>query len=334
MRAIVLPEYNGNIVRAMRGLEVKEIDMPSPKENQVLIKIEAAPCNPSDIAFMRGMYNIVKDVPVVMGFEGTGTVVKTGSESNALALLGKRVSCFTQENVNGTWAEYFVTDAANCIEVRDEIDNDQAACLFVNPFTGWSMMELAAKKGASAIVQNAASGQIGSFLCALAKRRGIKMINIVRKPEHVEMLIARGEEYVLCSQHETFQVQLDEICKKLNATIAFDAAGGEVTGTMFNALCAGGKVILYGGLSGRDISGVNVMDLIFKKKKITGYNVNDWLSESDPAGFQRAVADIQELVLSGELKSSIQGSYRFEEVIDGLRQYISNMSGGKILFRP
>ena len=83
MKAIVLPDYNANIIRAMKSLEVREQKIPQPGPGQALIKVAAAPCNPSDIAFMRGGYNISKPVPVIMGFECSGTVVDTGSDPKA-----------------------------------------------------------------------------------------------------------------------------------------------------------------------------------------------------------------------------------------------------------
>ena len=111
MKAIILPDYNANVIRAMKSLEVGDMAIPVPRDKQVLIKVLGAPCNPSDIAFMRGGYGIKKIVPVAMGFECTGVVIETGQDPSARALLGRTVSCFSQDEGNGTWAEYFL---ANC----------------------------------------------------------------------------------------------------------------------------------------------------------------------------------------------------------------------------
>lgn len=334
MKGIVLPEYNSNIIRAMRSLEIKDITIPELSANQVLVKMEGAPCNPSDIAFMRGMYNIIKTVPVVMGFEGCGTVTETGSSERALQLLGKRVSCFTQDNRNGTWAEYSVVDYSQCIPVRSEIPFEQAACMFVNPFTAYAMMETAKKMKVKALVQNAASGQIGRFIQGLAKQNGIEVINIVRREEHVEVLKLHGADYVLCSKDDDFFDRLTTLSHELNATVAFDAAGGEITGQIFNALPAHSRVFLYGGLEGKNIEGVKVMDLIFQNKHISGFNVNDWIANQSMEEFSEASDNIQNLIIDGTLKTRIQGVFEFGDVVAGLRQYIQSMSDGKIIFKP
>ena len=118
-KAVILPAYNKNLIRAIIGMKIGERDLPVLKAEQVLIKMEAASCNPSDIAFIRGGYNINKPLPAVPGFEGAGAVVDTGS--NAKEMLGKRVGSFIQAEVDGTWAEYFISNASDCIVLKNEL---------------------------------------------------------------------------------------------------------------------------------------------------------------------------------------------------------------------
>ena len=157
-KAVILPAYNNNLIRAIIGMKTGERNLPDLKANQVLIRMEAAPCNPSDIAFIRGGYNINKPLPAVPGFEGAGVVVDTGN--NATAILGKRISAFIQAEVDGTWAEYFIAEAKDCIILKDELNIDQGACLSINPFTAYSLVEMAEKAKCQAIIQNA-SGWTG-----------------------------------------------------------------------------------------------------------------------------------------------------------------------------
>ncbi len=332
MKSIILPDYNANIIRALKSLHVEDKVIPKPVGGQVLVKIAAAPCNPSDIAFMRGGYNIRKTVPVVMGFEGTGTVVAAGSDPDAKELLGKRVSCFTQGDEDGTWAEYFVTGRENCIELIDDISDEQAAAFCVNPFTAYALVELAKQKNAGAIIQNAASGQVGIFIRTLAGRARIPVINLVRKEEHIDMLLSSGEKHLINTTDESFETDLKKTAHALNATVAFDAVGGELSGAMLNAMPRNGTLVLYGGLSGKAPGNFNPMDIIFENKSITGFNLGDWKEEIGTESFDLVSQELQSLIAEGGLKTKIQGSFKLDQAQEAVMQYIRNMSGGKILF--
>ena len=335
MKAITLPEYNTNIVRALRSLEVKEKEIPQPSGNQVLIKMKAAPCNPSDIAFMMGNYNITRELPAVPGFEASGEVVDAGYMREARGLISNRVCCFLQEpSEDGTWAEYFVTDWKNCIAIRSGISDEEAATLCINPFTAYALYTLALKKGCRSFIQNAASGQIGLFLNNLAKDNGIEVINLVRKDERKEELIDQGFKNILNINDENFEDKLQNLAHELDARIAFDAVGGELSGSIFNAMPSNSELILYGGLSGQRLGNVKNMDLIFRNKSITGFNLSDWKHELGLYKYQQVAKEVQELAISGTLKSQVQGVYKLEEVQEALRKYIKNMSAGKILFTP
>jgi NADPH:quinone reductase len=189
-RAVLLTKYDNNILRALFSVSVDEIEIKKLQADEVLIKMEAAPCNPSDIAFLRGGYNIVKPLPAVPGFEGTGMVVETGIE--AKGMIGKRVSCFIAEEGAGTWSEYFCTKARNCIVMKPEMKTGQAACFSINPLTAFGMFELVKKKQAQAFIQNAAGGQVPGFLRDFARKKGIHVINLVRKSDHIALLQKHG----------------------------------------------------------------------------------------------------------------------------------------------
>jgi NADPH:quinone reductase len=334
MRAIILPDYNANIIRAMKSLRVANLDIPRPDGSQVLIKVSAAPCNPSDIAFMRGGYNIQKPVPAVMGFECTGIVVETGGDPNARDLKGKRVSCFSQGIEQGTWAEYFLTDYKNCLPVRDEIDDEQAATFCINPFTAFALFEMAINKKAGAIIQNGASGQVGIFIRTLAKRRQIPVINLVRKEEHIKELHEAGEKHVLNLGNPGCEANLRKLALENNATIAFDAVAGDTSGMILSAMPPGSELIVYGGLSGKPVGMLLPLDIIFKAKIIRGFNLGDWKTSVGEEYFQKVSEELQELMTTRILFTRIQGVFSLEEVQLAMELYIRNMSSGKILFQP
>lgn len=333
MKAITFPAYQGNIIRALRSLELVELPMPQIADDEVLIAIEASACNPSDLAFIQGGYNVKKTLPAIPGFEGCGRVISSGKSQDASKLDGKRVSFFSQTNGSGAWATHIVARAIDCLLVDQKLEIEQAACFSVNPFTAYAMMELVVKSGSEAIIQNAAAGQVGKFMNHLANREGIAVINIVRKEEQVEALKETGFEHVLWQLDENFTKNLDVLAKKLNASIAFDAVGGALSGQMLSCMPEGGTLYLYGAMGASTLSEIPASDVIFKRKNVQGFNMNEWKEELMDGELEKVSIILQDLFIKGVLKTDIQGQFPLEEHGTALMQYIRNMSGGKILFR-
>jgi NADPH:quinone reductase-like Zn-dependent oxidoreductase len=331
-RTVILPEYNTNLVRAILGLKTGEREIRKLKDDDVLIKMKAAPCNPSDIAFIRGGYNIRKSLPAVPGFEGAGVVVDAGKDVRHFS--GKRVSSFTPDDSDGTWAEYFISKAEDCLILKDGLDFEQAASLSINPFTAYGLIEMALVKKCKTIIQNAGGGQIAEFIRTLAEINGIEVINIVRKEEHVNSLKAGGAKYVFDSTKENFREELKSLSQQQKAGMAFDAVGGEQTGILLNALPPHSEVVLYGGLAGGFVSAVEPFDIIFRGKKLLGFNLSEWKSTRSKDEFDFISNYIQDLIIAGKLRMKIQASFKLEDVVNGIRTYIKSMSDGKILFTP
>jgi NADPH:quinone reductase len=332
MKAVILPAYNKNVLRALLSLQVAEKEMPQPDANEVLIKMHAASCNPSDIAFIQGGYNIVKTLPAVPGFEGSGQVVEAGI--NAKDFIGKNISCFVQEDKDGTWCEYFVTKKENIIVLEDGMDMGQAACFMVNPFTAFGLLEIAENNKSRAIIQNASGGQVAQFVRKLAAEKNIEVIDIVRKKETADLLKSQGCRHVIYENSEDFEKELFEISSKLKPTIAFDAVGGELSGKIFNAMKGPAELVVYGSLSGKKLAEIAFMDLIFEEKIITGFNLISWKKQLEPGVFELISKLLQEKFLSGEFHTQIQDSICLDDVVQGLKKYIGNMSGGKVLLKP
>ena len=332
MKAVQLAAYNKNVLRALLGLEVVEKEIPGLQKNEVLVKIHAASCNPSDIAFIQGGYNIVKTLPAVPGFEGSGIVVDAGTDSKKL--IGKKVSCFIQKNIDGTWAEFCKLNKESLILLDDNFDLDQAACFSVNPFTAFALIEITRIRESKAIIQNAAGGQVPALIRQLAKQRSIETINIVRKQQTAEKLKDEGEQYVLVEQDEKFSDHLKQLAHDLNATTAFDAVGGQVSGLIINAMPPDSELIIYGGLSNKPLSEINTLDIIFQNKIISGFNLLDWKDEQEEDEFEKIINELQQLFIKGSLKTTIQKEVSIDNIIQGLKTYIGNMSSGKILIKP
>lgn len=331
MKKVVLPAYNKNIIRALRSLRVEQCGLSKPGKDEVLIEVHAAPCNPSDIAFMMGGYNIVKDVPTVPGFEGSGIVVEAGE--GAEDIIGRKVSFFIQEEKCGSWSEFVLSSRKKLVVLEDEMDMDQAACFAINPFTARGLLDISLLRNNHAVIQNAAGGQVAAFVRQMASDLDIEVIDIVRKERTVKRLKQEGAKYVLLESDVRFQEKLEKLAHKLDAHLAFDAVGGALTGQIFNAMPYEAELVLYGGLSTKDVSGVNPMDLIFHDKIISGFNLPEWRAQMDDDFFEQLSVEMQHRFISGKYQTRIQGSIDFDNIGDGLIYYLRNLSKGKMLIK-
>ena len=334
MRAVYLKRYNIDLAEAIRSLEVIEKPIPTSGKGQVLIRIEASPCNPADLSFLQGAYGVKKSLPVVPGLEGAGTVVSADDDQLANSLLNKRV-CFAANNkLDGTWAEYAIADAISCFPLRQDIPSEQAAGMLVNPYTAIGLLETAKQFGSKAIIQTAAAGQLGRMLLILTKQQNIPVINIVRKDSQVDLLKKRGEKYVLNSTSNRFIIELRSLARELQATTTIDAVAGGLAGTIIKAMPDRSQFVVYGALSGKAVANVDPRDIIFSRKSIRGFILWEWLEKTTPSKLDEITAKLQSLFAKGELKTEVQRKIKLEEVVEGVNQYRNNMTGGKVIFLP
>ena len=327
MTAVVLDSYTG-----IDALRVERRAVPQPGPNEVLVKVAAAPINPSDLAFLEGNYGFRKPTPVVPGFEGSGTVVSVGGGIMGRYLHGKRVACVSQERGDGVWAEYMVTPASLVFPLDASVSLEQGAMSVVNPLTALAFLTLAKEGRQKAVVQTAAASALGQMFNRLCKSEGIQMINIVRRTAQEQLLEGQGAEIVLHSNDANFAQQLCDVCQQYQARIAFDAVAGPLTIQLLKAMPSHSKVIVYGGLSAEPAQ-AEIGQLIFEGKSIEGFWLTAWMSKKN---FLQSLAiwrRAQKLIMT-DLKSEIRNQYSFNEVREAIKEYQSQMTGGKILLRP
>lgn len=224
--------------------------VPTPGANEVLVRVEATPVNPSDIGLLLGAADIgtraasgTASHPVVtlqiperamksmqgrldqslpVGNEGAGTVIAAGSSAAAQALLGKTVAMIG----GGMYAQYRCLDVANCIALAPEATAEEGASSFVNPLTALGMVETTRREGHTALVHTAAASNLGQMLNRICHQDGIALVNIVRKPEQAALLKSLGARYVCDTSQDSFMADLTQALVDTGATIAFDATGG------------------------------------------------------------------------------------------------------------
>lgn len=334
MRAIVLDEYRDDLADAIASLKVVERPVPRLKSGQVLVRIEAAPCNPSDLLLLQGKYGSLKTLPTVPGWEGAGTVIASDGGFLGSWLNGKRVACALRDDRDGTWAEYFVANARDCILLKNKLPFEQAASLIVNPLTAIGLLETAKRGGHRAAIQTAAASQLGRMILAMAADANYPLINVVRRDAQVTLLKSLGAEHVLNSSSDRFVEELKTLSKRLRATIAFEAISGDMTGTLINAMPRNSTIYLYGALSEEPCGSIDPVEVIFNNKSIHGFYLGNWMRHRGLIGILRAALRAQNLLISGRIETKVQRRLKLDEVVDGLQQYAQNMTDGKVLITP
>ncbi len=312
-------------------LVARQVPVPGPKAGQVLVRMAAAPINPTDLGALLGMaYRGERTYPFIPGSEGSGTVVGAGKGLRAAYLKGRRVACTTRQPGDGTWAEYMVTSAKLCIPIRTGLSLEAGAMLIVNPLTALAIFDLARRENHQAIVNTAAAGVLGGMIQRLGVRHNIPIINTVRRPEQVEQIQERGAQYVLNSKESDFVEQLGELVQRYKATLLLDAVGGNMTQQLVDAALYGSTIFAYSRLSRKD-SPFNATTLLVKNLKIVGWYLPNWMREKNLVQALQLTRKAQSLVNS-ELHSPVRQRIPLSAAQDGLDTYLSNMSAGKVLF--
>ena len=327
MQAAVLYAYDG----APDSLRIEMRPVPKPERGQVLVRMSAAPINPSDLMFLKGFYGVQKPLPVVPGWEGAGRVAATGDDWLSRQLLGKRVACGAPNQHDGTWAQYMLTSAARCVPLSDAIPDEQGAMLIVNPLTAWALIDIARKHRARAFVQTAAASAVGRMLVRLSQHFGITGVHIVRREEQAELLRAMGAQHILNSETPQFEAQLREVCHALDARIAFEAVSGALAARVLQAMPDDSRLVLYGALSESPLM-ADPRDLIFQRKRVEGFWLADWLGNRSVIGQLRLAKQIQG-AMTDLLKSEIAAQYPLSDIHRALQDYQASMTAGKRLIR-
>lgn len=334
MRALQIDTYHENATESIKGLHLITKPIPKYSSGEVLIKVEATPCNPSDLLFLQGLYGIKKALPAVPGLEGAGIVVASGGGMRGKWLVGKRVAFSVRNDKDGTWAEYSVADVRDCIVLKDNVTTEQGATLTINPLTALGLFDRALSGGHAAIIQTAAASQLGRMVLELANEHGLPIINLVRKKEQEDLLRGLGAKIVLNTESETFDNDLKSEAGRLHATIAFDAVGGNMTGRLLNNMPDHSKVLVYGALSGSACGEISPLGLIFQHKTVEGFHLSDWISSKWLWNLYQATNQVQKHLSSGAFHTVIREQVTLENVPKALESYSKEMTLGKILIKP
>ena len=227
-------------------LSLEKVEIAAPTGDQILVRVEATPINPSDLGLLVGPADVanakvaggVTTAPVPQGMmrmlaarldqslpvgnEGAGTVIAAGPDPAAQALVGRKVAAIG----GAMYAQYRTVRAADALPLPADASAADGASCFVNPLTALSMVEVMRLEGHTGLVHTAAASNLGQMLNRICQKDGVPLVNIVRSPSQAKILTDAGAKYVLDSTAPGFLEALIAALDETGATLAFDAIGG------------------------------------------------------------------------------------------------------------
>ena len=293
-------------------ISIIETQIPKPKGNEVLIKIEAAPINPSDLGRLLSYAADLSDINTMegnhptqikiklkeklmsplkprldqslsLGNEGAGVVVDAGSE--AKEMIGKTVGLAG----GGMYCQYRCMPANNCLLMDDQTSPEEAASSFVNPMTALGFIETMKLEGHEALIHTAASSNLGQMLIKICKTDSIPLINIVRNSSQIELLKNVGANFVCSTSDKSFEEHLFTSIKETGATLAFDATGGgnegklagQILSAMERAILSSSKEYkIYGSDTHKQVyiyGGLDRSPTILNRSYGMSWSIGGWL---------------------------------------------------------
>jgi NADPH:quinone reductase-like Zn-dependent oxidoreductase len=233
--------------------------------------------------------------------------------------------------VQGTWQEYILAESTQLIPLPGGVSDQTAAQFVVNPLTAWAMTveELALNPG-EWLLQTASGSTLGRIVLQIARLRGFKTINVVRRREQVEELKALGADEVICTADEEIGARVYQITGRAGLTKAIDAVGGETGAAAFQSLGRGGVMLSYGVLSMQPVQ-VDAGRMIFTTTTLKGFWLGEWLRRAAPERLQSVTGEMMRSMASNEIVPPVEAEYPLKEVLAAIKHAERQGRSGKVL---
>ena len=354
-------------------LSLESVATPVPLADQVLVRVEATPINPSDLGLLLGPADLstavasgTADRPIItarvpqaalkgmaarldesmpVGNEGAGVVVATGTSDAAKALMGQTVAMLG----GAMYGQYRCLPVDQCLTLPAGATPADGASSFVNPVTALGMVETMRREGHQALVHTAAASNLGQMLNRICLKDGVPLVNIVRKQDQVDLLRAQGATHVCNASADTFLDDLTEALAATGATIAFDATGGgrlagQILGCMEAALNRNAKAYSrYGSTTHKQVylyGSLDTRPTEFNRHFGMAWGMGGWLLTPFLQKIGPAAVQALKQRVADELKTTFKSQYSKEISLaealqpDTLAVYSQRATGTKYLINP
>lgn len=316
----------------INDIKIIEKDIPSPKENQVLVKLVSSTIHPSDMLRFTGVFGIKVDFPTQSGLDGYGLVVKDGDSSNKY--INKYVSFWSLNTYS--WAEYCIVDKKDLLitpnYTKDENGLKHASNFYLNPLTALGLLDYCKKNNHTSICINGGHSQVSRMLIKLCKKESINVIALVRKENQVKYLYSIGANEVLNINENNFESKLNNLASNLKVSLFIDCVKGSQFIKELRNMPDGCSTLYYGFLSGETESEEDVNKL--KKEKNIDFKgmllFNKYvysLNEQE----KKEVSDYISKEIDGLFSTEFNKSYNFIDIKKAIEEYSKNSSSGKVV---
>jgi NADPH:quinone reductase-like Zn-dependent oxidoreductase len=305
---------------AVASVVVAEQGPQACPEDGILVAVRARPINPADLLLLNGRHVFQPVLPAHVGIEGAGQIVAVGPRSRHV--VGTRVAI----PWGGTWRDRMPLPDDGVLVLPHDVDFEQAAMLCVNPFTVMGLLE--GVEAGSTLVVNAATSAVSRLLLAVARRRGLRVVGVVRREEAIPAVKAAGAEQVV--------VDAPDLADRIRAVapgpvvLALDAVAGAASGRLFDALSDGGTLIVYGLLASDKVE-LPATGLVFRNVHVRGFSRLRAYAAMSPERREAITAELIDLLREGLLEMPVDGRYAMTDVKAALEHHLQPGRSGKIL---
>jgi trans-2-enoyl-CoA reductase len=322
----VLIDRYGTPRDVARTADVADVGEPGPDE--VVFDVLAFPINPADMWFCRGSYRLKPPLPATPGAECVGRVTAVGAAVRHVK-KGDLVINLQREN----WAQRRKVKGDDAIPLPAGIDLKQAAMVRINPPTAQLMLsDFVDLNAGDWVIQNVANSAVGRLLIVLARQRGLRTVNVVRRAELADELKALGADIVIVDGDNLAQ-RVAKQTAEARIMLGVEAIGGAATGRLADCITTDGTLVHYGSMSGEDPE-VGRSNFIYRGVRLTGFMLGRFLAKRSPEKIREIYARLAAQVMAGKLQAPVDTVYPIEKIKDALAHADKGGRNGKILVSP
>ncbi|QCE33240.1 hypothetical protein FAI41_06330 [Acetobacteraceae bacterium] len=300
---------------------------PQPKENEVLIKTLLSPLHHHDLSAAKGLYGQFRPFPIISGSEAVGIVEACGKQVTDFK-IGQRV--ITASGA-GTWAEYFTAPADSVFPVSEGLKAEQAAQLAAMPLSALLLLNFLEVQKGDWIIQNGANGVIGKILGALAKARGIHVVNLVRSAKASAELKKAGAEYIVETSAKDWKAQAKEIAGDM-LKAGIDVLGGEASGNLVELLGNDSLLVSFGQIACGEMK-IPSGPLILKSITLKGFYVTPVLNKMSKGEKIKILEELEALILAGKLSLPVESIHDLDHFQEALTAHNQQGRAGRVLLK-